>query len=314
MRMVEFRYGMLPCAFRFESVPELRLLDFDELQRKALDRVCAMFPNMTSLKIASIAVPLFDEVGAMEYFIRNMSRVDKLSVTTSLLESQFKSMAGMLRWPVRTIELDVSASGNSFARRARSVMRELLTAKSILTIRSTRKRDITGEWKPQYFITIRVGPGDGRQYTFLHDNFARAAQNYIAPLLHAKQVQEVVVDGYAACSLLYVACGIADLAHIKTLRIVASDSDSIYVPQRELRLSALKELVLVKDDARGSRVTAASVEGLVSKLHTDGRVALRLIGVYVYADCDPLNIEQYVDLVEGVIRPPGWCHITPCVV
>jgi len=156
-----------------------------------------------------------------------------------------------------------------------------------------------------------VGSGAGREYTFIHDNFTRAAQNYIAPLLREKQIQEVVVDGHAACALFYVACGTTDLAHITTLRIVASDPDSIRAPQRPLKLGGLKELVLEKDPARGSRVNAATVEGLVSKLHTNGRVPLRIKDVYVYADGDSLNIEQYVNLVEGVVRPPSWCHIIP---
>jgi len=245
---------------------------------------------MTSLEIASPGVSFFYQEGVMEYFIMHMSHVEKLSIATWLIYSQIQSVVGVLRWPVRTLEFNVSSSGNGFARQSRNVLRELLTAESILAIRSTRERDTTGEWKPEYFITIRVGSGAGREYTFVHDNFTRAAQNYIAPLLREKQIQEVVVDGHAACALFYVACGTTDLAHITTLRIVASDPDSIRAPQRPLQLSGLKELVLEKDPARGSRITAATVEGLVSKLHTDGRVSLRLMGVHVYAGGDPLSI------------------------
>jgi len=45
MRSVEFRHGMLPCAFVFDSVTEVRLLDFEEIGRETLDQVCAMFPT-----------------------------------------------------------------------------------------------------------------------------------------------------------------------------------------------------------------------------------------------------------------------------
>jgi len=312
-RTVEFRHSILPCLMRFDKSTEVRLLDFEDVQRSTLDRVCAMFPNMTSLKIDSAALSFFVQDGALEYFLKHMSRVDKLSITTKLFKTQIDPLVGVLRWPVRSLEFDVSSSGNGFARQSRSVLRELMTGASMLTIRSIRQRNTTGEWKPKYVINIHVGSGIGRDFTFVHDNFPRAAQNYIAPLLREQMIQEVVIDGYAACALFYVACGTADLAHITSLCVVASEPDSIRVPQRELRLSGLRQLVLEKDPARSSRVSAATVEGLVSKLRTDGRVSLRLMGAYVYADGAPVNIEQYVDLVEGNVRSSSWSHVASSV-
>jgi len=312
-RTVEFRHSILPCLMRFDKSTEIRLLDFEDIQRSTLDRVCAMFPNMTSLKIDSAALSFFVQDGALEYFLEHMSRVGELSITTKLFKTQIDPLVGVLRWPVRSLEFEVSSSGNGFARQSRSVLRELMTGPSILTIRSIRRRT-TGEWKPKYVISVHVGSGIGRDFTFVHDNFTRAAQNYIAPLLREQMVQEVVVDGHAACALLYTACGTADLAHITSLCVVASEPDSIRVPQRELRLSGLRQLVLEKDPARASRVSAATVEGLVSKLRTDARVSLRLMGAYVYADGAPVNIEQYVDLVEGNVRSSSWSHVASSVI
>ena len=163
----------------------------------------------------------------------------------------------------------------------------------------------------KYFITVRLGSGAGREYTFVHNNFTRAVQNYIAPLLREKEIQEVVLDGHTSCALFYVACGTADLPHIKTLRVYAGEPDSIRVPQKHLRLSGLKELVLEKHPARGSRICAATVEGLVSKLNTDDRVSLQFKGIYVYSDGAPVNIEQYVNYVEYTVRPPSWSQTAP---
>jgi len=313
MRTVDIRRSIFSLALRFPTVTDVRLVNFPYVAISTLDRVCTAFPGITSLSITADNVPYFSQEGAFERFLERMSRIDRLSVSTKLFNLEAAPVAGILRWPVRKIELDVSASGNGFAGHARRILRELLTSESVVAIRSTRQRNATGAWVPRYIVTVRVGSGAGREFTFVHESFTRVLQNYIAPLLREKQVQEVVVDGHAACALFYAACNTTDLAHVKTLRVVAGDPSSIRSPQRQLRLLGLKELILEKDPMRGSRVTAAIVEDLVSKLVTDERVSLRIKDAFVYADAGQHNIEQYVNLVEGVVRSPSWCHIASSV-
>ena len=313
MRTVKLRCGIFPCALRFTTVTDVQLLDFSSVTVDTLERVCTVFPNITSLSITANEVPYFGQYHAPEHFFEYMSCLERLSVVTKSFNSGAAPIARILYWPVRKIKLDVSGSANGFARQVRKILRELLTSETALIIRSTRQRNATGTWTPKYFVTVRVGSGAGREFTFVHGSFTRVLQNYIAPLLREKQVQEVVVDGHAACALFYAASNTADFTHVKTLRVVAGDPSSIRSPQRQLRLLGLKELILEKDPMRGSRVTAAIVEDLVSKLVTDERVSLRIKDAFVYADAGQHNIEQYVNLVEGVVRSPSWCHIASSV-
>jgi len=310
MRTVELGRGIFAIALRFPTVAEVRIVDFANVTTATLDQICTTFPGMTSLSITADKISYFDQDRALEHFVKRMSRIDKLSVTTKLFDTEAATVADVLRWPVRKIKLDVSASGNGLAGHVRKILRELLTSESVVAIRSTRQRDATGTWTPKYFVTVRVGSGAGRKFTFVHESFTRVLQNYIAPLLREKEVQEVVVDGHAACALFYAACNATDIAHVKVLRVVAGDLSSIRSPQRQLRLLGLKELILEKDPMRGSRVTAAIVEDLVSKLVTDERVSLRIQDVFVYADAGQHTIGQYVNLVEGVVHSPSWCHIS----
>jgi len=282
MKTVELRVELFPCAMRFLSVTDVRLVSFGSVQTDTLERVCMAFPGITSLSINAYKLPYFGNERLANIFAESMARIQFLSVKPILWDTSADSMVSILRSPVPKIELYVSTSTKEFARRALGTLRELLTAGSVLAIRSIRQREATGEWIPKYYITVR--PAAGREITLVLESFTSAINSYFAPLLREKQLHDLAVDGHDACALLYAACGTAYLSHITKLRVIVGEPTSFLVPQKRLRLGGLKELVLEKDPMRGSRVTVATLLGLVSKPNTNGRISLRLQDVYVYAD------------------------------
>ena len=313
MHSVELHRGFLPCSLLFPTVKELRLLDFPSVTWASIDLVAARFPNVTSLSITANAAPYFGERNVLAHFLDRLSRVDHLSISTKMVGSQSACIINVLRWPLRTIELDVSASGNGFARLARTILRELLTADSVLTFHSTRKRNAAGNWEPKYSITLHVSWSGGRNFIFTHESFGRVLQNYAAPLLREEQVREIVINGHAAFEMLYAACGVDYHAHITTLRIIVCDSDSLRLPRQPLLLRGLQEVILEQKPEHGSCISAALVVELLSKLDVGKRVSLRIKNVFVYGDAMTSGIERYADLIEGVVRPPSWHHVSATV-
>ena len=299
-----------PCVLSMPDVRELELVEFSSITRGTMARAFKMFPGLTSLTLRADTLGCLEEGDALQLFVDNMASLQKLVVKCGPLrgEEYPASMVSLLRWPVRTLEIDVSDSGNGYARRVRRVLREFLTPDSVVTIRSTRNRPNDNvDWVLQFRITLRVGSENAaREFVFVHNTFRYALLNYAGPLVRLKSVSEVVLDGHAACAMFYAATTRKDMAHLRKLRVVAGDAESIRVPQTGLGLTGLEELVIERNEERGAWIHAQTVAGLVSKLEATRRPDFRLRNVCVYGDGQDHDFGQFVNVLGGCIRQKSW--------
>jgi hypothetical protein len=106
--------------------------------------------------------------------------------------------------------------------------------------------------------------------------------------------------------LLFVyAFRLASIAHFLThLHIVVGDPDSVRIPQKDIIAPRIREIELSRPNGGASSLPLDTLLQVLSRIRTDSRPALRICGANIHGREHDLG--QYVNVVEGATRLPGW--------
>jgi len=304
----------------FDEVRDLEIDDYrEEGVGDSFSAIVFRFPN---LRYLSARVRDFSsESTTADFLTGNLKNLETLRILCEFAPWYYIDKPTILDFvinsTIKVVEMQMDNTAKAFLKMLRQALREdlppeagpwelqLRTGPSRWPRESMLYRSATKgrETNESYEVTLRLG--DGRRRRFVFKSFSAALEAVTRPILRDTRTNSVIVDGVAGYCLLYSGADNVVLNHVRTLRAITNDDQSLPVPRRPVHLPGLQSISLERRCEEGSCLSLERVVAWFNQLQTPSLLSLDTSQVFVYGDAATVSF-TFMAATKIYERP--WCQ------